>query len=219
MARLAAKGGLRKRWISSGLDDADGLTIENIRSGGVCNPGLQDRACAIEYEIDPRLAFRPAQAILDGIRNDGAGIDIRPQGSRVLCLEGACGRLIRSRRRLRLRILRRVGQIVHGRRLGGFRHQRQRRRRHLLRRRPPFLWTGRGLGGCGAGGSGTRGAGGAGSGASSSLYGRIIHCRFMGPFSSLTIAAAITADREHQRQRVAHAFGRWPTQSVTSPWS
>src|SRR3984885_16280082 len=101
MARPAAKGGLRKRWIPAGLDDTDGVAIENIRSGGVCNPGLQDRAFAIEYEINPRLAFRPAQTILDGIRNDGAGIDIRPQGLRVLRLEGACGRPFRSRRRLR----------------------------------------------------------------------------------------------------------------------
>jgi hypothetical protein len=30
MARLIAKGGLRKGWISARLNDADGLAIENI---------------------------------------------------------------------------------------------------------------------------------------------------------------------------------------------
>ena len=110
MARLAAKGGLRKRRIETGLHDFDGLMIENLRSGAAVNACRQDRAPPIECEVDPRLAFRPAQAILDGIRNDRAGIDIGAQRRRVLGLDGAGGRPVRSRRRLRPGILRGSGR-------------------------------------------------------------------------------------------------------------
>src|SRR5580700_8712061 len=111
MARLIAKGGLRKGWISASLDDADGLAIENIRPGSVCNLGAQDRAFAIECEADPRLASRPAQAIIDGIGDDRAGVDIGPQGRRVLCFQGSRNRPLRSRRLFRRSILWRGGKI------------------------------------------------------------------------------------------------------------
>ena len=50
------------------------------------------------------------------------------------------------------------------------------------------------------------------------LYGRIIHGRFLWIVFYIDNRRRYHGGREQQRQRVAHAFRRRPTQSPTSPW-